>query len=134
MPVMKWENFRLILAIGAWLDLTICQFDMKLAYLHGTMKEEVWVWQLEGFEVPGKEHLPMQLQKALYGKKHRGYKWNRTLYRFIEVEQGWTGCSYNRVAFYRCWDDGTWVLVGFWVDNATAVGDEVHVLELEDAI
>jgi hypothetical protein len=90
-PVIKWETFRLILAIGTWLGLAIHQFDMKSAYLHGTMKEEVWVQQPEGFEVPRKEHLPMRLQKALYGIKLGGYKWNRTLYRFMEVEQGWTG-------------------------------------------
>jgi hypothetical protein len=48
--------FHIILAIGAWLNLMIHQFDIKSAYLHSTMKEEVWVQQLEGFEVPGKEH------------------------------------------------------------------------------
>jgi hypothetical protein len=48
----------------------------------------------------------MQLQKTLYSTKQGGYEWNRILYRFMEVEQGWTGCSYNRAAVYRCWDDG----------------------------
>jgi hypothetical protein len=77
---MKWETFRLILAIGAWLNLAIRQFDVKSAYLHGTMKQEVWVQQPEGFKVPGKEHLALHLQKALYGTKQGGYEWNRTLY------------------------------------------------------
>jgi hypothetical protein len=76
--VIKWETFRLILAIGAWLYLAIHPFDMKLAYLHGTVKEEVWVQQPEGFEAPGQEHLALQLQKALYGMKESGYEWNRT--------------------------------------------------------
>jgi hypothetical protein len=38
------------------------------------------------------------------------------------------------VAFYRYWDDKTWVLVGFWVNDITAIGDKVHVLKLEEAI
>jgi hypothetical protein len=38
------------------------------------MEEEVWVQQPEGFKVSGKEHLPLCLQKALYGMKQGRHK------------------------------------------------------------
>jgi Reverse transcriptase (RNA-dependent DNA polymerase) len=53
-PVMQWESFRLLLALGVISKKKIRQFDVKLVYLHGLIKEEVWVDQPEGFKVPGK--------------------------------------------------------------------------------
>src|SRR3979490_164379 len=63
--VIRWETLHLLLAIGAATGADMCQFNIKSAYLHGMMQEEVWVRQPEGFEIPGKEYLPMQLLKAL---------------------------------------------------------------------
>jgi hypothetical protein len=132
-PVMKWSTFRMILTIGASMNATIRQFDVKSAYLHGTMKEEVWVQQPEGFEVPGKEHLPLRLQKALYGTKQGGHEWHLTLLHFMLHELGWDASGYDRATYSKSWDDGTWALVGFWVDDATVVGSEERVQELEKA-
>ena len=40
---MQWESLRTILALGAILSMPIRQFDIKSAYLHGVIQEEVWV-------------------------------------------------------------------------------------------
>jgi glycogen synthase len=70
------------------------------------MKEEVWVQQPEGFKVPSKEHLALQLQKALYDIKQGSYEWNRTLYHFMQGDLGWKGSSHNHTVFYKWWEDG----------------------------
>jgi hypothetical protein len=118
---MKWSTFQMILTIGASMNAVIQQFDVKSAYLHRMMKEEVWVQQPEGFEMPGKEHLPLHLQKVLYGTKQGGHEWHLTLLHFMLHELGWDTSGYDHAML---WDDGMWVLVGFWVDDATAVGSE----------
>ena len=64
-PVMQWELLHTILALGAILSMPICQFDVKSMYFQGIIQEEVWVDQPEGFEMPGKENLPLCLKKAL---------------------------------------------------------------------
>jgi hypothetical protein len=133
-PVMKWATFPMILSIGATMNAVIRQFDVKSAYLHGVIQEEVWVQQPEGFEVPGKEHLPLRLQKALYGTKQGGHEWHFTLLRFMLDEVGWDACGYDRATYSKVWDDGTWALVGFWVDDVTAIGSKERVHELEEAI
>jgi hypothetical protein len=133
-PVMKWSTFQMLLTIGAITDAAIRQFDVKSAYLHGTMNEEVWVQQPEGFEVPGKEHLPLRLQKALYGTKQGGHEWHWTLTNFMIGELGWEGSGYDMAAYSKTWEDGTWAIVGFWVDDATAIGNEEHILALEKAV
>jgi hypothetical protein len=40
--------------------------DVKSAFLNGDLQEEVYVKQLSCFNVAGKEHKVLKLQKALY--------------------------------------------------------------------
>jgi Reverse transcriptase (RNA-dependent DNA polymerase) len=51
---MRLESLCTIFALAAICDLHIIQFDITSAYLHGTLKEEVYVKQPEGYVVPGK--------------------------------------------------------------------------------
>ena len=104
--------------------MPICQFDVKSEYLHGVIQEEVWVDQPEGFEVPGKENLPLCLKKVLYGMKQGGSQWRKMLREFMECELEWTCSDYDTVVFFKMWDDGTWAIVRFWVDDATSTGTE----------
>ena len=40
---------------------------MKTPFLHGDVEEEIYMVQLERFEVKGKEHMVYRLKKSLYG-------------------------------------------------------------------
>ena len=42
---------------------------MKTTFLHGDLEEEIYMVQLEGFEVKGKEHMVCRLKKSLFGLK-----------------------------------------------------------------
>ena len=46
-----------LFAISAFLDLELYQMDVKTTSLHGTLDEELYMLQPEGFLIPGKEHL-----------------------------------------------------------------------------
>jgi hypothetical protein len=48
-------------------------------------------------------------------------------------ELGWDASGYDYAMYSKLWDNGMWVLVGFWVDDATVVGSEEQVQELEKA-
>jgi len=54
-PVAHMESTLVLLHIGATLDWEIHQMDVKTAFLHGNLKEEVFMEQLEGMKEPGKE-------------------------------------------------------------------------------
>jgi hypothetical protein len=41
--------------------------DVKLAFINGDLKEEVYVHQPTGFAIPNKEGKVLRLRKALYG-------------------------------------------------------------------
>jgi hypothetical protein len=58
-----------VLGIVATMDLEIEQLDVKTAFLHGDLEEEIYMEQPEGFIVEGKEHQVCRLKKSFYGLK-----------------------------------------------------------------
>ena len=49
--------------------------DVKTAFLHGAIKEEVYVEQLLGFKVQDRDTHVCRLKKALYGLKEAPRTW-----------------------------------------------------------
>ncbi|GKB71866.1 retrovirus-related pol polyprotein from transposon TNT 1-94, partial [Tanacetum coccineum] len=61
---------RLVLSIIAAENLHLEQLDVKTAFLHGDLYEDIYMTQLEGFQSAGKEeNLVCKLKKSLYGLK-----------------------------------------------------------------
>ena len=68
-PVTRIISIRMLIALAAVHDLKIHQMDVKTAFLDGELEEEIYMEQLEGFIVPGKEKKVCRLVKSLYGLK-----------------------------------------------------------------
>lgn len=77
------DSYRVLLSIVACEDLELLQLDIKTAFLHGTLDEEIYMEQPEGFAEDG--DFVWQLVKALYGLKQAA----RAFYlRLREVLEG----------------------------------------------
>nr|GEU76321.1 retrovirus-related Pol polyprotein from transposon TNT 1-94 [Tanacetum cinerariifolium] len=70
------ENWRIamskeiiLLALVAQLDLELVQTDVKTAFLHGDLEEEIYMVQPDGFKVAKKAHEVCKLHKSVYGLK-----------------------------------------------------------------
>lgn len=48
-PVARWDTIRLILALAASRDHKVFQLDVKSAFLHGEITEEVFIEQPRGY-------------------------------------------------------------------------------------
>ena len=68
-PVVKHSSIRTFFDIVAMRDLKLEQLDVKTAFLHGKLEEEIYMDQSEGFIVPGKEDHVCKLKRSLYGLK-----------------------------------------------------------------
>nr|GEU59903.1 retrovirus-related Pol polyprotein from transposon TNT 1-94 [Tanacetum cinerariifolium] len=66
-PVARMEAIRIFLAYAAHKSFTMFQMDVKIAFLHGTLKEDVYVCQPEGFIDADHPRHVFKLKKALYG-------------------------------------------------------------------
>ena len=64
-PVVKHSSIRALLGIVALHDLELEQLDVKTAFLHGELEEDIYMQQPEGFVALGKEDYVCQLKKSL---------------------------------------------------------------------
>nr|GFD40828.1 retrovirus-related Pol polyprotein from transposon TNT 1-94 [Tanacetum cinerariifolium] len=74
-PVARMEAIRIFLAYAAHKSFTVFQMDVKTAFLQGTLKEDVYVCQPEGFIDAGHPSHVFKLKKALYGLKQAPRAW-----------------------------------------------------------
>nr|GEZ75178.1 Gag-Pol polyprotein [Tanacetum cinerariifolium] len=65
-PVARLEAIRIFLAYAAHKSFTVFQMDVKTAFLNGTLKEDVYVCQPEGFSDADHPIHVYKLKKALY--------------------------------------------------------------------
>ncbi|KAM1056289.1 hypothetical protein ACFX14_029654 [Malus domestica] len=82
-PVVKMTSIRVILGMAASMDLELEQLDVKTAFLHGNLEDEIYMEQPKGFEVKGKENLVCKLKKSLYGLKQAPRQWNKKFNSFM---------------------------------------------------
>jgi hypothetical protein len=68
-PVAKFASVQIIMVVTARLDLELHQLDVKIAFLNGDLKEEIYMDQPNGFQIKGQEGKVCRLKKSLYGLK-----------------------------------------------------------------
>ena len=83
-PIVKMTSIRTMLSIAANMDLEVEQLDVKTAFLHGDLEEEIYMHQMEGFVEKGEEkNLVYRLRKSLYGLKQAPQQWYRKFESFM---------------------------------------------------
>ena len=87
--------------------------DVKGAYLNGTIKEQIYMKQPEGYN-DGTGRI-CHLIKSLYGLKQAGCEWNDELNKQLE-SLGWKPTTVDPCAYARRTTDGIEV-VAVWVDD-----------------
>ncbi|MBW0545050.1 hypothetical protein O181_084765 [Austropuccinia psidii MF-1] len=73
------ETFKVMLSLVVNFNYIPYQFDVETAFLHGEMDALLYVKQVKGYEVKGKENWVWRLQKSLYGTKQAPRMWKAKL-------------------------------------------------------
>nr|KYP76513.1 Retrovirus-related Pol polyprotein from transposon TNT 1-94 [Cajanus cajan] len=94
--VVKMTTIRLVLSIVSIEDLHLEQLDVKIAFLHGDLDENIYMVQPEGFQIAGKENLVCKLTKSLYGLKQAPRHWYLKFDSFINRK------GYKKCAMHQC--------------------------------
>ena len=80
--------------------------DVKLAYLHGVLDEEIYMEQLEGFIAQGDEDKVCRLMHSLYRLKQVGQVWNRTFAHTIKKKLGFDTIHSDAGVYVMCQHKG----------------------------
>lgn len=85
---MRYDSLRTLLAIITQDDLEAVQFDVRTAFLHGELSENIWMEVPVGLninkEVGDRETLVCKLEKSLYGLKQAPRCWNTKFCNFLK--------------------------------------------------
>jgi hypothetical protein len=68
-PVPKFALVRMMMSIVAKMDLELYQLDVKMTFLNGELKEDIYMIQPVGFKVDGHEEKVYKLKRSIYELK-----------------------------------------------------------------
>lgn len=88
-PVARTSTLRMLLSVAGTRNYTVNHYDIKTAFLNGTLNEEIYMKQPPGFEQGSKV---LRLRKSIYGLKQSAHVWNQTLHYQLERN----GCKQNQ--------------------------------------
>ena len=129
-PVAKVTSIRLFLSLAALFHWPLHQLDIKNAFLHGDLQEEVYMEQPPGFVAQGgMSGMVCRLKKALYGLKQSPRVWFGR-FSAVVVDFGLAQSSTNHSLFYRITESGRRILLLVYVDDIVITGDDMDGIAL----
>ncbi|KAK4352609.1 hypothetical protein RND71_028127 [Anisodus tanguticus] len=114
-PVVKPATIRIVLSLALSKTWPIYQLDVKNAFLHGDLKETVYMHQPLGFRDPNRPHHVCLLKKSLYGLKQSPRAWYTRFAAFVSTIGFTHSRSDNSLFIYRSGSSLAYILL--YVDD-----------------
>ena len=120
-PVAKMNTVRVLISLAANMDWPLKQFDVKNAFLHGNLEEEVYMDFPPGYSAGGNSGV-CQLRKSLYGLKQSPRAW---FDRFTQVMKkiGYHQSHSDHTLFVKQRQEKVTALI-IYVDDMIITGDD----------
>ncbi|KAK2458167.1 putative mitochondrial protein [Trifolium repens] len=135
-PVIKPGTIRLIITIALVKKWSIRQLDVKNAFLHGVLSENIYMEQPPGMADPQFPNHVCKLQKALYGLKQAPRAWFDRFSSFL-INYGFF-CSLADPSLFILHSDVGSLILLLYVDDilltgstATLVAEFIQLLQSE---
>ncbi|KAG8472622.1 hypothetical protein CXB51_034312 [Gossypium anomalum] len=121
--VVKHSSIRALLGIVAMHDSELEQLDVKTAFLHGELEEDIYMQQPEGFIVSKKENYVCLLKKSLYGLKQSPRQWYKRFDSFM-TSHDFKRSSLDSCVYFKKNSDGSFVYLLLYVDEMLIVAKD----------
>eukprot|EP00253_Pinus_taeda_P014382 PITA_14382 len=93
------NSIRLVLSLATSFKWEVHQIDVKYAFLHGDLHEEIYMEQPTGF-IQTNSSLICQLKKFLYGLKQASQAWYAKMDNLL-LETGFSRCHYDNTVYTK---------------------------------
>nr|GFD37099.1 retrovirus-related Pol polyprotein from transposon TNT 1-94 [Tanacetum cinerariifolium] len=103
-PFARMEAIRIFLAYATHKSFSVFQMDVKTVFLHGSLKEDIYVCQPKGFIDADHPSHVYKLKKALYGLKQAPRACHDELSTFLLQNHFFKG-TIDATLFKRHFDD-----------------------------
>ncbi|KAH9793297.1 hypothetical protein KPL71_004477 [Citrus sinensis] len=127
-PVVKHTTIRILLALVAEYELKLAQLDVKTAFLHGDLNEEIYMIQPCGFKVAENENHMCRLIKSLYELKQSLRQWYKRFDQFIQGQK-FTRSEHDHCIYFRRLLDGAFIYLLLYVDDMLIVSKNINEIE-----
>lgn len=127
-PVARQDTIRLVISLAAQNTWPIFQLDVKSAFLHGELQEQVFVDQPPGYVQRGHEEKVLRLKKALYGLKQAPRGWYSRIDTYF-VKQGFQKCPYEHTLYVKVSNKGKMFIVCLYVDDLIYTRSDVDMFD-----
>jgi hypothetical protein len=121
-PVAKMEAICLLLAYAYSKNVKVYQMDLKSTFLNGELEEEVYIEQLEGFQLSENTDYVCKLKKTLYGLKQAPRAWYSRLDKYLQQVGFRKGSADNNI--YIKISQGNILLIEVYVDDIIFGSDD----------
>ena len=131
-PVAKMNTIRILISLAVNLDWPLNQYDIKNAFLHGDLKEEVYMEFPPGYEGITTKGKVCKLRKALYGLKQSPRAWFGRFSQALKT-LGYHQCNGEHTLFFKGAQQGLITILIVYVDDIIITGNNLkEIKSLED--
>lgn len=119
-PVAKHVSIRFLLSTVVHFDMELQQMDVKTAFLHGYLDEDIYMEQPEGYvdeQFPEKVCL---IKRSLYGLRQSPRQWNTRFDEFIS-SHGYTRSEYDICVYFKEYEEDSYIYLLLYVDDILIV-------------
>ncbi|RVW87825.1 Retrovirus-related Pol polyprotein from transposon RE1 [Vitis vinifera] len=121
--VAKIASVRLLLSMAAMCSWSLYQLDIKNAFLHGDLVEEVYMEQPPGFVAQGESGLVCRLRRSLYSLKQSPRAWFGHFSSVVQ-EFGMLRSTTDHSVFYHYNSLGQCIYLVVFVDDIIITGSD----------
>jgi len=126
-PVAKMGTVRTLISCAVNFGWPLHQMDVKNAFLHGDLQEEVYMEIPPGFANSQTVGKVCRLKKSLYGLKQSPRAWFDRFRRAV-CDMGYTQCNGDHTVFYK--HRKTFItIMAVYVDDIVITGDDVEEIK-----
>ncbi|KAL2242583.1 UNVERIFIED_CONTAM: Retrovirus-related Pol polyprotein from transposon TNT 1-94 [Sesamum indicum] len=125
-PVVKYTTVRIILALTAYYDWELKQMDVKTAFLHGDLDENIYMNQPFGFSDLSKPDHVCLLKKSLYGLKQSPRQWNKKFDEFM-LSLNFSRSNYDHCLYFK-YVDTTPIFLVLYVDDMLIASSSLQLI------